>query len=114
MSPLLSLPRPALPAVLPATTGPLTPHALGELVAAVAARRDLWNQHVRFDAIERWSMRLHTDDHLDVWLISWTPDQSTALHDHGGSAGALTVVDGRLTELTACLLYTSPSPRDRS
>jgi len=46
-------------------------------------------------------MRLHADDDVDLWLISWTPDQSTALHDHGGSAGALTVVDGGLTELTA-------------
>ena len=101
MSPLLSPPRPALPAVFPNTKGPRTPRALGEVVSAVAERPHLWRHHVRFDAAARWSMRLHADDDLDVWLISWTPDQSTALHDHGGSAGALTVVDGRLTELTA-------------
>jgi len=71
------------------------------VVSAVAARRDLWRQHVRFNAAQRWSTRLHADDDMDIWLISWTPDQSTTLHDHGGSSGALTVVDGSLTELTA-------------
>ena len=101
MSPLLTRPRPTLSALLPPTSAPHTPRALGGVVAAVAARPDLWRHRVRFDATDRWSMRLHADDDLDVWLISWTPDQSTALHDHGGSAGALTVVDGRLTELTA-------------
>lgn len=47
---------------------------------------------------ERWYTRLDGDDELDVWLISWVPDRSTELHDHGGSLGALTVVSGALTE----------------
>jgi hypothetical protein len=47
---------------------------------------------------ERWFTRLHGDDELDVWLISWVPDRSTELHDHGGSLGALTVVSGSLAE----------------
>jgi hypothetical protein len=33
-----------------------------------------------------------------VWLISWVPERSTELHDHGGSLGALTVVSGALLE----------------
>ena len=41
---------------------------------------------------DRWFTRLHGDDELDVWLISWVPDKSTELHDHGGSLGALTVL----------------------
>ncbi|MDX1890470.1 cysteine dioxygenase family protein [Mycolicibacterium sp. 050158] len=49
-------------------------------------------------ADERWFTRLHGDDELDVWLISWVPERSTELHDHGGSLGALTVVSGALTE----------------
>lgn len=49
-------------------------------------------------ANERWFTRLHGDDELDVWLISWVPDRSTELHDHGGSLGALTVVSGALRE----------------
>ena len=47
---------------------------------------------------DRWFTRLHGDDELDVWLISWVPDRSTELHDHGGSLGALTVVSGALDE----------------
>lgn len=51
-----------------------------------------------WDTVERWSTRLHSDDDLDVWLISWTPDRSTELHDHAGSLGALTVLSGSLRE----------------
>ncbi|MHC9292160.1 cysteine dioxygenase [Mycobacterium sp. LTG2003] len=47
---------------------------------------------------ERWYTRLVGNDELDVWLISWVPDRSTELHDHGGSLGALTVISGALTE----------------
>ncbi len=47
---------------------------------------------------ERWAARLWGDDDVDVWLISWVPERSTALHDHAGSLGALTVVDGALSE----------------
>ncbi|ADT98130.1 MULTISPECIES: cysteine dioxygenase [Mycolicibacterium] len=47
---------------------------------------------------ERWFTRLHGNEELDVWLISWVPDCSTELHDHGGSLGALTVVSGALRE----------------
>ena len=47
---------------------------------------------------ERWFRRLYGDDELDLWLISWVPERSTELHDHGGSLGALTVVSGALEE----------------
>jgi hypothetical protein len=47
---------------------------------------------------DRWYTRLHGDDELDIWLISWVPERSTDLHDHGGSLGALTVVSGSLSE----------------
>ncbi|MGK2882097.1 MAG: cysteine dioxygenase [Mycobacterium sp.] len=50
-------------------------------------------------ADERWFTRLHGDDELDVWLISWVPDRSTELHDHAGSLGALTVLTGALNEI---------------
>ena len=46
----------------------------------------------------RWAVRLSSDDDVDVWLISWVPDQSTELHDHAGSLGALTVLSGALSE----------------
>ncbi|MCK8646131.1 cysteine dioxygenase [Mycobacterium colombiense] len=47
---------------------------------------------------QRWFTRIHGDEELDVWLISWVPGQPTELHDHGGSLGALTVVSGSLNE----------------
>ncbi|OBA69460.1 cysteine dioxygenase [Mycobacterium sp. 1554424.7] len=47
---------------------------------------------------KRWFARIHGDDELDVWLISWVPGHPTELHDHGGSLGALTVVSGSLNE----------------
>ncbi|MBR8740197.1 cysteine dioxygenase family protein [Nocardiopsis sp. MG754419] len=77
---------------------PLTLDRLSELTATVAeeVRQGLHEFH--FDAEDRWSVRLHADDYTDVWLISWTPDQSTRLHDHAGSLGALTVVTGELVE----------------
>lgn len=46
----------------------------------------------------RWHTRLHIDDELDVWLISWVPGHATELHDHCGSLGALTVLSGSLHE----------------
>jgi Cysteine dioxygenase type I len=46
----------------------------------------------------RWFTRLHGDDEIDVWLISWVPGQATELHDHGGSLGALTLLSGSLDE----------------
>lgn len=47
---------------------------------------------------DRWFARLHSDDEIDIWLISWVPGHATELHDHGGSLGALTVLSGSLDE----------------
>jgi hypothetical protein len=47
---------------------------------------------------DRWFERLHGDDEVDVWLISWAPGHRTELHDHGGSLGALTLLSGSLDE----------------
>src|ERR1700753_654076 len=46
----------------------------------------------------RWFTRIHGDDEVDVWLISWVPGHAAELHDHGGSVGALTVLSGSLNE----------------
>jgi predicted metal-dependent enzyme (double-stranded beta helix superfamily) len=82
-----------------------TPASLADLVALtreVAAEVSVDGRAGRHlvdvDPVHRWSQRLHADDHLDVWLISWATDQAAELHDHGGSLGALTVVRGGLTE----------------
>ncbi len=39
-------------------------------------------------------------DHYDVWLIGWGVDSQVELHDHGESAGAISVVRGALVEHT--------------
>ncbi|MGB3483379.1 MAG: cysteine dioxygenase [Mycobacterium sp.] len=46
----------------------------------------------------RWFTRVHGDDELDVWLISWVRGHATELHDHSSSLGALTLLSGALDE----------------
>jgi Cysteine dioxygenase type I len=53
--------------------------------------------YVEFDD-ERWHQRIYRDPRVDIWLISWLPEQGTELHDHGGSSGSFTVLSGTLTE----------------
>ena len=87
------LPRPADPA--------WTPQALLDLVGAVADDPARWRSAVRFDAGRRHWSRLPAPDGAELWLLTWLPDQSTDLHDHGPSAAALTVVAGWLEEVRA-------------
>jgi predicted metal-dependent enzyme (double-stranded beta helix superfamily) len=54
--------------------------------------------YIDYDQEQRWHQRIYRDPRLDVWLISWLPEQGTELHDHGGSAGSFTVLSGELTE----------------
>ncbi len=69
-----------------------------EWTSVVAEDVRLGLHDVHADPDERWHVRLLRDDRIDVWLISWTTDQGTQLHDHGGSIGAYTVVSGELSE----------------
>jgi len=72
---------------------------LVQVVCGVATDEALWRPRVRFRSESRWWTRLHGDDALDVWLLTWLEDQSTDLHDHGASAAAFTVLEGRLSEV---------------
>jgi quercetin dioxygenase-like cupin family protein len=49
-------------------------------------------------ALGAWQVPLLLADDLEVWLLGWPAGQVTPAHDHGGSAVALTVVEGALTE----------------
>jgi hypothetical protein len=80
-----------LPVALPARD-------LGGLAEWYAARRDDWPVRPVFDPARRWYARFAAAGNHEAWLLTWLPGQSTDLHDHGGSAGAFTVLDGRLTE----------------
>jgi hypothetical protein len=50
------------------------------------------------DLTERRYELLELTDQLEIWAIHWPKDQGLELHDHGGSAGALWVVEGTLEE----------------
>ena len=82
----------------PATIAPMPLADLVALTSSVAddVRAGLYEVHA--DEQNRWHVRLLCDDQVDVWLISWTQEQGTQLHDHGWSSGAFTVVSGTLTE----------------
>jgi hypothetical protein len=41
---------------------------------------------------------LELTDELEIWAIHWPQRQGLELHDHGGSVGALWVVEGTLEE----------------
>jgi predicted metal-dependent enzyme (double-stranded beta helix superfamily) len=51
----------------------------------------------RFDPTARWRLRLAHSGQVEVWLVTWTPGQSSSWHEHG-TAAAYTVLDGELTE----------------
>jgi len=76
----------------------LTTAELREIVTEKAHDSDSWAAEVRFDLTERHYLRLRRDDAVEVWLICWDIGQDTLLHDHGGSAGAVTVARGSLFE----------------
>jgi quercetin dioxygenase-like cupin family protein len=63
-----------------------------------AAEPNEWPFAPRFDPVERWYARLAVTDDHEVWLLTWLPGQATDLHDHGGSAGAFTVLEGEVIE----------------
>jgi hypothetical protein len=85
------------PRVPPART--LSPIELIEFTRNVAAEVASGQYpFIDFDPDARWHQRIYRDRSVDTWLISWLPSQGTQLHDHGGSAGAFTVVSGELAE----------------
>jgi predicted metal-dependent enzyme (double-stranded beta helix superfamily) len=90
----------ALPAPPPPQLRRVGPARLHHLARQLAARTDLWRPQVRFAHASRWSVRVAVTDDYEAWLLTWLPGQSTGLHDHGGSAGAFTVLSGVVEEST--------------
>ena len=81
----------------------LSPRALSGLLDTIAARPQLWESCVRHEESCRWYGSLYRDDVVDLWLLTWQQDNSTELHDHGGSCGAFRVLSGELTEFRPVL-----------
>jgi predicted metal-dependent enzyme (double-stranded beta helix superfamily) len=71
---------------------------LKELATTVAADRESWEEFVEHDDTERTFHRLSVDDETEVWLICWGEGHDTGYHDHDGSAGAVSVVEGTVVE----------------
>jgi predicted metal-dependent enzyme (double-stranded beta helix superfamily) len=103
ITPAIPAPAPARPVrgrvVATPSTGAHSPSAV--LDRLLAQRVELL-ERVRFDDQQRWHLRLTPreagTDQVEVWLLSWLPGQISALHDHGGSSGAFTVLRGALDE----------------
>jgi hypothetical protein len=86
---------------MPSTITPtLTPATLLGIARDLADERNAWRSLVQHDAHERWCRRVDARDDHDVWLIGWDSFQGVDLHDHGGSAGALYVIEGALLEVS--------------
>jgi hypothetical protein len=79
-------------------SGDLNRLELRELADRIAARPELWEQHVAYDDEHRHYVSLHRDSHVDVWVLCWTPANDTGWHDHDISSGAVAVVRGTVTE----------------
>jgi hypothetical protein len=79
----------------------LTPADLLHIVRALADQRDRWLALVEHHPDERWFARVAAEHDYDVWLIGWDSFQGVDLHDHGGAAGVLYVVEGTLQETSA-------------
>ena len=41
---------------------------------------------------------VHAGPDVEIWLLSWLPDQITPIHDHGGALTVTTVLAGALFE----------------
>jgi predicted metal-dependent enzyme (double-stranded beta helix superfamily) len=78
--------------------GNLTSAQLAEVTAGFVSRPQLWRSLVHHDPASRWFERLLLTGVVEVWLIGWSPGQGTAVHDHGGSSGGMTVAEGSLAE----------------
>ena len=71
---------------------------LRDLVSRIAAEPEQWQGLVRHGTPERHFEELYCDGHVGVWVISWASGNDTGFHDHDVSCGAVSVVEGEVTE----------------
>jgi mannose-6-phosphate isomerase-like protein (cupin superfamily) len=82
----------------PDVTHPLSPASILDVLRDLDRDRPTWRALARTSPEARWSRRVRITDCYDVWLIGWHERQGVDLHDHGGVAGGLLVLDGELRE----------------
>ena len=71
---------------------------LAELVENLAARPESWGDQVTHAGGRRHFASIYRDEHVDIWLICWSPGNDTGWHDHDVSSGAVRVIRGALME----------------
>jgi predicted metal-dependent enzyme (double-stranded beta helix superfamily) len=76
----------------------LTRSELALMIEDLSAHPELWRHLLRRSPDERHYVQMLLDAHVEIWLICWCPTQETGFHDHGGSRGAVAVVQGMLSE----------------
>lgn len=78
--------------------GTLDTDQLQRLAIDVAARPELWREHVVHDADERHYTLLHQDRDVTVWLICWSAGHDTGFHDHDVSGAGVAVAEGTVVD----------------
>ena len=86
------------PAPHPPQRGALGPLALLDLLQDYVGETASLLPLAPPDLDERRFELLELTDDLEIWAIHWPQGRGLDLHDHGGSAGALWVVEGSLEE----------------
>jgi Cysteine dioxygenase type I len=81
---------------LPRTT--LSPAALLDLLGTYVTSRAGRLPLAQPGLVDRSYELLELSDDMEIWAIHWPKDQGLQLHDHGGSTGALWVLEGDLEE----------------
>ena len=76
----------------------LEPAELETLVNDLVDQLWRWRELISFSDHDRHFVSLYRDDHVDVWMLCWTPTNDTGWHDHDISSGAVRVVRGSLLE----------------
>jgi DNA-binding SARP family transcriptional activator len=76
----------------------LTATELRRLTSSLASARERWEHLVRHDPAQRVFELIDRTAEVEAWLICWMPGHDSGPHDHDISSGAITVVDGELTE----------------
>jgi hypothetical protein len=74
---------------------------LAAIAAGLAAVTVPWELAVSGEVpTERRFHRVLATDAYEAWVICWPSGESLDMHDHGGSAGAFSIVSGELDEAT--------------
>ena len=73
---------------------------LAAIAAGLAAVTVPWELGMGEVPTERRFHRVLATEVYEAWVICWPSGESLDMHDHGGSAGAFSIVSGELDEAT--------------